>query len=151
MNSAASLFLFLARILGMGRNPLVVGLVSFLSGLWAVPAAAVEPLSVNTAAAVPHDLGSLLAPYMPVIVAAVMGGGTAFVAWIVKTVLGLGIEGFCVWAETWADARLDAALKNKDPKDDAPAMAFTKAVKAMCIKLRAAEKTMPGASGKNVE
>ena len=140
---------FFSRFLGAGRNPGVVGLVAFLSGLFAVPTLAAEVVEVHTALAAPaQNVGALLAPYMPVIIAAIMGGGTAFAAWLLKTVLGVGIEGFCTFAEAWADARLDAAMKDKDPGNDAPAMAFTKAVKSMCAKLRAAEKTLPDAGNK---
>ncbi len=127
--------------------PIVTGLLSFLSGLWAAPGSA-QALHVATPSvpvgALPPEVVAMLVNLMPVIVAAAMGGATALVAWFVKTVIGISIEAFCTFGETWADAKLAGALANKDPSDDVPTMAFTKAVKMVCAKLRKAEKSLPG-------
>ena len=122
----------------------VSGFAAFVSGLLGSTEVYANNDIVAVQAAVAPTLPGLLAPLMPVIVAAVVGGSVSFGAWLIKTLLGMSIEAFCTFGETWADAKLVAALSNKDPNDDIPAMAFTKAVKAMCTRLRASEKSIPG-------
>lgn len=123
--------------------PKVTALISFFGGMVAsgdVYAQDVVSLQHKVAPAAPDFLAYL----MPIIIGSVSAGGTAIAAWLIKTIVGMSVEAFCTLGETWATEKLKKALADKDPNNDIPAMAFTKAVLATCKKLREAEKLFPG-------
>ncbi len=123
-------------------QPRVVGAVAFLSGIFGAGAAQAQGLDMVAPPGLPPWLAPF-APYLPIVIAAIMGGSTALVGWIVKQIFGVSIEAFCTFAEVWASVVEKRAQKTQSPDDDGPASAFAAALRAVALRLRAAEKTLP--------
>ena len=135
MSFASSLF---DNIKGL---PAVSGIVGITGGVVGMASPA---LAGNGQGQVPTGLvPPWLEPFMPMIILAITGTGSALLGWLLKTVFGMGTAAAVVMLRTGRLAIERNAKKTPDTFDDTWAAIVGAGMGAMADKLEAAEKTLP--------
>jgi len=137
---------FVSRALSFPSVAAFCAFLGAVGGGFSAPAHAQAPELARAVGAVGVDpwTAALLAfANSPAVQGAIVVGGGALLAWLIKTFFGVGIAAAAAALEASANV-VEARYKaSKDPGDDAPGSALAAALRAAATTLRNAEKGLP--------